>query len=149
MKTLARGEDAEQIRGRLAALRPGDGARWGVMRVEEMVCHLRAAFAVALGEKRVEMAKVPIPRPMYKWLALWVPMQWPKGVETVPELKRGRVAAPESFERDRAGAQMGLERLIAARENQTAHAYFGRMTGADWMRWGYLHTDHHLRQFGR
>jgi hypothetical protein len=30
-----------------------------------------------------------------------------------------------------------------------AHPIFGRMTEAEWMRWGYLHTDHHLRQFGR
>jgi hypothetical protein len=26
---------------------------------------------------------------------------------------------------------------------------FGPMTEKDWMRWGYLHADHHLRQFGR
>ena len=28
------------------------------------------------------------------------------------------------------------------------HPIFGAMTDAEWMRWGYLHTDHHLRQFG-
>jgi hypothetical protein len=29
------------------------------------------------------------------------------------------------------------------------HSIFGSMTNQDWMRWGYLHADHHLRQFGR
>ena len=29
-----------------------------------------------------------------------------------------------------------------------AHPIFGAMTEAEWMRWGYLHMDHHLRQFG-
>jgi Protein of unknown function (DUF1569) len=29
-----------------------------------------------------------------------------------------------------------------------AHPIFGRMTEEEWMRWGYLHVDHHLRQFG-
>ena len=29
------------------------------------------------------------------------------------------------------------------------HAIFGAMTASDWMRWGFLHADHHLRQFGR
>jgi len=29
------------------------------------------------------------------------------------------------------------------------HPIFGQMTRAEWLRWGYLHTDHHLRQFGR
>ena len=28
-------------------------------------------------------------------------------------------------------------------------ARWGKMTAGDWMRWGYLHADHHLRQFGR
>ena len=26
---------------------------------------------------------------------------------------------------------------------------FGHMSEKDWMQWGYLHADHHLRQFGR
>ena len=29
------------------------------------------------------------------------------------------------------------------------HPIFGAMSVKDWMRWGYLHADHHLRQFGR
>jgi hypothetical protein len=29
------------------------------------------------------------------------------------------------------------------------HPIFGRITRAEWLRWGYLHADHHLRQFGR
>ena len=28
-----------------------------------------------------------------------------------------------------------------------AHPIFGPMTLRAWMRWGYLHVDHHLRQF--
>jgi hypothetical protein len=29
-----------------------------------------------------------------------------------------------------------------------AHPIFGKMSETDWMRWAYLHVDHHLRQFG-
>jgi hypothetical protein len=29
------------------------------------------------------------------------------------------------------------------------HPMSKEMSERDWMRWGYLHTDHHLRQFGR
>jgi hypothetical protein len=29
-----------------------------------------------------------------------------------------------------------------------AHPIFGPMSDAAWLRWGYLHMDHHLRQFG-
>ena len=28
------------------------------------------------------------------------------------------------------------------------HPIFLEMSEEDWMRWGYLHMDHHLRQFG-
>lgn len=29
-----------------------------------------------------------------------------------------------------------------------SHPQFGQMSEKEWMRLGYLHTDHHLRQFG-
>jgi hypothetical protein len=29
-----------------------------------------------------------------------------------------------------------------------AHPIFGTMSEAAWLRWAYLHMDHHLRQFG-
>ena len=29
-----------------------------------------------------------------------------------------------------------------------AHPIFGRMSRGAWLRWAYLHMDHHLRQFG-
>jgi len=28
------------------------------------------------------------------------------------------------------------------------HPIFGGMSERAWLRWAYLHTDHHLRQFG-
>jgi hypothetical protein len=30
----------------------------------------------------------------------------------------------------------------------SASGHFGAMIPRDWQRWGYRHTDHHLRQFG-
>ena len=28
------------------------------------------------------------------------------------------------------------------------HPIFGALSDWEWMRWGFLHVDHHLRQFG-
>ena len=28
------------------------------------------------------------------------------------------------------------------------HPTFGELTRWEWIRWGYLHADHHFRQFG-
>jgi hypothetical protein len=43
-----------------------------------------------------------------------------------------------------------LDRIAARRMDGVwpAHPIFGRMSPAAWLRWAYLHTDHHLRQFG-
>jgi hypothetical protein len=32
--------------------------------------------------------------------------------------------------------------------NWPVHPIFGRMSHREWLRWAYLHADHHLRQFG-
>ena len=36
----------------------------------------------------------------------------------------------------------------AARLHVARHPLFGPLTDAAWLRWAYLHMDHHLRQFG-
>jgi hypothetical protein len=42
-----------------------------------------------------------------------------------------------------------LERFCACGQlAQVKHPFFGHMLCKDWTRWGYLHADHHLRQFG-
>jgi hypothetical protein len=28
------------------------------------------------------------------------------------------------------------------------HPFLGKLSRAEWLRWAYLHMDHHLRQFG-
>jgi len=40
-----------------------------------------------------------------------------------------------------------IERVKGGAEG-AAHPLFGRLTTAEWGRWGYRHMDHHLRQFG-
>jgi hypothetical protein len=149
LKTLARAEDVAEIRRRIEALQPTDTARWGLMSVEEMVCHVREAYSLAMGEWCASPIKGGLRGPVIKWMALRVPMPWPKGVPTVPELKPGAAVAPREYEHDVAGLLAALERFVLLRENRNVHAFFGRMEPADWMRWGYLHADHHLRQFGR
>lgn len=36
----------------------------------------------------------------------------------------------------------------AANLDGQVHPIFGRLSRAAWLRWAYLHMDHHLRQFG-
>ena len=53
------------------------------------------------------------------------------------------------FNADRQGAVALLQKLSVEDLEGRRHPYFGAMTRAEWLRWGWLHADHHLRQFGR
>jgi hypothetical protein len=148
VKTLAVDADRAEVLRRVAALRAENARRWGKMSCHQMVVHLSDSFLCPLGEKDVSRARVPIPRGTYKWLALYVPIQWPHGVATRPEMEQGVGGTePVEFWRDRERLVELVERFASAREF-AEHPIFGEMSGKDWMRWGYLHCDHHLRQFG-
>ena len=150
MRTLADPKDLDDVRARLLALRLEDERRWGVMTLGEMVCHVRGAFRTAMGEIPSAPIKMPIPRAVVKAAALWAPMPWKQDFATVPALKRGTAEMQTGdFEQDRAEAVSEMERFCRPEQQRVDHAFFGPMSYGDWMRWGFLHTDHHLRQFGR
>ena len=67
MKTLRDATVQREIRSRLESLTVEDSARWGLMSVHQMICHLRDAYWVGLGEKNVAMVATPVPRPVMKW----------------------------------------------------------------------------------
>jgi hypothetical protein len=151
MKTLANATDKREIVRRLSAIGPENQRRWGKMTVGEMVCHLNDAFKMAMGEKKAKSISNWFTRSGLKWVALSVPMRWPHGVQTVPECdpRRGGTR-PAEMESDLRDLEELLERFAQEPRGYEfqAHPMFGRMTDAEWMHWGYLHMDHHLRQFG-
>ena len=150
MHTISDPADFAALRERLLALHREDLRHWGVMDAGQMVCHIRGAFRTAMGEIPCEPIPMPMPRAALKALALWAPLPWKRNFETVPALKLGTPEmAVTSFETDRAEAVADMERFCRPEQVRVDHAFFGPMSYADWMRWGYLHTDHHLRQFGR
>jgi hypothetical protein len=90
-------------------------------------------------------------RNVMKHAGLWFPTKWPHGVQTVPECKAGAGGTPPTeMERDLEQLRELLTRFAALPREFVfpEHSIFGKMTRVEWMRWGYLHMDHHLRQFG-
>ena len=151
MKSLARARDRDEILRRLHAVRPDSARRWGRMTAPQMVCHLADAFRMATGEQPVTSRGVPLPRAFVKWFALYVPLRWPEGILTSPEIDQALGGTkPGDFAQDVARVETQIEIVIgeARALGRQAHPVFGRMSGADWLRWAYVHTDHHLRQFG-
>lgn len=150
MRTLATAADRESILQRIASLTPSDARLWGKMSVHQMICHLCDAYRLPLGEKSASPATGFLQRTAMKWIALRLPLKWPKGVATRPEVEQGVGGTPPAeFERDRAELLSLVRRFCGTAALSAPHPFFGSMTRHEWLRWGYLHADHHLRQFGR
>ena len=150
-KTLGNSDDLAEISRRLGLLSEQSVRQWGKMTVHEMLCHLSDGFAFASGELEVESVSTFWSRTGIKWLALRAPLEWPKGVPTMPEIDPQRAGTkPGEFARDRERLETSFETFVkAASEGRCgAHPFFGSLSREEWFRWGYLHADHHLRQFG-
>ena len=93
----------------------------------------------------------PYPSKILKLASLWVPVEWPRGFKTVAEVDQEKGGTrPGEFDRD-VGELEGLVNRFTRNPRDfqwPIHPYLGRMSEVEWMRLGYLHTDHHLRQFG-
>ena len=139
------------MRRRLQELNPVSPRRWGKMSAHQMICHLTDSFKAGTGDKKVSSTGNVFHRSVVKWLALYVPVPWPHGVPTRPEMNQDiGGTAPVEFEKDRAELLAIIERFSQMQRdfNWHPHPLFGLMADRDWFRWGYLHVDHHLRQFG-
>ena len=152
MKTLACDRDKAEILRRLTALRHDSVRRWGRMSAHQMVCHLTDGYRILTGERITTPATSSLPRPLMKWIALYAPVKWPAGISTTPELDQNIGGTrPVAFEADIAQLVQLLETIAADRSGRFAgqlHPIFGAMSTSAWLRWAYLHADHHLRQFG-
>jgi uncharacterized protein with PQ loop repeat len=150
-RTLADAECRTEILRRVRALRSDSVRRWGRMTAHQMVCHLIDCHRMALGEVVVTAPPTRIPRAVTKWVSLYTPVPWPKGLPTNPELDQdvdGR--RPGDFAGDAAALEATVERLTSrAGRDWPPHPDFGAMSERDWLRWGWRHMDHHLRQFGQ
>jgi hypothetical protein len=87
---------------------------------------------------------------LLKWIVLYVPVRWPHGILTRPEIDQElRGTKPVDFAADVAQVEALTDLVTATRRlGGQRHPIFGKMSDAAWLRWAYLHMDHHLRQFG-
>ena len=96
-------------------------------------------------------AESAVPRLIIKWAVLYLPWRWPTGIATRPELDQEIGGTkPLDFSDDVRRLEQLVDNVTAqgARIDWQSHPIFGRMSEAAWLRFVYLHIDHHLRQFG-
>jgi uncharacterized protein DUF1569 len=152
MKTLGNSADKEILLNRLRQIKPDSQRQWGRMTPHQMICHLNDSFKSVTGEREIAGDKSNLlTRSLVRWLALYAPLKWPHGVPTMPENDQEQGGTPpEDFRRDVDALCLMIERITAADKDFRwgHHPLFAEMSERDWMRWAYLHVDHHLRQFG-
>jgi len=154
--TLSNPTSKQQIVERLGKIQLSSPRQWGQMTVGQMICHLSDSFRVTMGLKpwktaRISVTPIPLPAWFVKWVALETTVPWPRGLQTRPEVDAEQSGTPPAqFDQDKAELFSLLEHFTRQPRdfNWQPHPMFGAMRDAEWMRWGYLHMDHHLRQFG-
>jgi len=113
-----------------------------------MICHVSDSLRAALSEKYISPSTSLFKRTILKPLALWVPISWPHGFKTRPEMDQQQGGTPPTdFASDLEELRSLFERFCAREAVFASHAMFGQMSKTERMRYAYLHIDHHLRQF--
>ena len=151
MKSLKSAACQSETLQRLGSLSVQSPRQWGRMTVSQMVCHLTDGYRMATGERRVAEASTMWGRTGLKWFALYLPLPWPKGVPTLPEVDAFRDGTrPTELASDLERLEHSLQAFVEAASDGRCgrHPFFGTLSVTQWLRWGYLHADHHLRQFG-
>ena len=153
MKALSDPACRRELVSRLERIGPDTPRQWGKMTAPQMICHLNDAFLGIMGEKPMDIPRGFTLWPLMKYVALYSPGKWPKGVPTRPEFDQcaGAGTPPAQFEADVRRLLETMDRFARRPRDFyfRPHPMFKVMSEAQWMRWGYLHPDHHLRQFGQ
>lgn len=150
MSTLLDSAARQQLRSRFMDLGSDSPRQWGKMKPGGMVRHLIDSFRACTGERPVAARDSLVGRTVMRWIALSTPMKWPKGVKTGPEVDQAIGGTkPGDLDADVQELLEVMDRFATEVDPQRwAHPIFGRLSAAEWGRWGWRHMDHHARQFG-
>lgn len=147
MKTIFQTAAAEEVKQRLAQLRPDSPRMWGKMTVAQALAHCSLGLELADGSRR----------PPRMFLGRLIGgMVKRKAFGNDEPMRRNSptmiaVADQREFEAERERLYGLIDKFVAkGPEGCTSHAhsFFGRLTPAEWAELMYKHLDHHLRQFG-
>jgi hypothetical protein len=147
MKHLYQPAVADEVRQRIARLRPDSTPAWGSMNAAQAMAHLALAMENALGD--TVLPRHPLGRLIggtnkRSMLVKGKPMQ--RNARTHPSVL---VTDERDFDAERARLGRTIDRFTSGPAACTPHPhfFFGRMTPEEWATFMYVHLDHHLRQF--
>jgi len=152
MKNILNENVRNEIINRIEKLAENDKPVWGKMSAGDFMCHIGDSFRLATGKKEVKFTGNFISSSLIKMLILnGLPMMKEK-IETSPELKPGVGGTPATnFNSDK---ETLLELVKYFDQNypsdqKIAHPFFGKMNRTEWAKLMFIHTNYHLKQFGK
>ena len=149
MKNLFEAATVEEVKGRMAQLRPDSARQWGKMNPAQALAHCSAAMEMAVGEKsprRILIGRLFGRLAKKSMIVKEKPM--PRNVGTDKSLVVGD-QRDLVVERQRLSGL--IDRFAAGGPGSCTkhpHFFFGPLTPEEWAALMYQHLDHHLRQFG-
>lgn len=148
MKTLFESADCDALQIRLMALKPDSPRLWGKMSSAQMLCHCAIALESGTGDRPMKQKLIgKLLMPFFRSSILGE-KPFSRNAPTDPTFV---VSDEREFNAERKRLLTLIERFVRNGEEHAAkqtHAFFGRMTGAEWGELMHKHIDHHLRQFG-
>ena len=149
MKNLFEPAAAQELQTRLSQLKPDSPRLWGKMSPQQMLAHCSAAMEMALGDRIIPTAPLP--------LRLLGRIIKPIVMGNDKPIRRNAPTAKElviSDQPDLATERERLAQMIARFASAGApactrnpHPFFGRLSPDEWSILVYKHLDHHFRQF--
>ena len=149
MKNLYEASSANEIKERIAHLKPDSARQWGKMNSPQAMAHCAASMEWAVGDRVPPRAFFPsLLGRKIKPMVLGNDKPFHRNSPTSPDLL---VTDRRDLDAERARLLGLIERFAASGPagcTTNAHSFFGRMTPEQWAILMYKHLDHHLRQFG-
>jgi len=150
MKNLFEAGIADELKARVARLRPGSERVWGSMMPAQAMAHCSASLEWAIGERTPPRAGlfVRITGRLIKPMVLKDDKPFRRNSPTAPDLI---IHNEPKMEAERVRLCTMIDRFVKAGPDGCtthAHSFFGPLNPAEWSILMYKHLDHHLRQFG-
>jgi uncharacterized small protein (DUF1192 family) len=149
MKNLFEATTVQEVKERIALLRPDSERLWGTMNAPQAVAHCSAGLEMALGDRTP-------PRVFVGRLLGWIVK--PLALRNDEPMRRNSPTITDLVVRDERDLRTERERLLALIDRFAAagpagctkhpHSFFGRLAPDEWAILTYKHLDHHLRQIG-
>jgi Protein of unknown function (DUF1569) len=148
MKNLFEVATLEELKQRLAQLRPESERQWGKMNAAQMLAHCSEWMELAAGLKSPPRSLIGR---VFGRFAKSIVLNEEPIRRNMPSDKSLIVSDEREFAMERQRLQAWMDRFAAAGPQgctRHPHSFFGPMTPTEWATLAYKHLDHHLRQFG-